>query len=100
MKGPRNRSSRRFGSWSTYKPGDRFQVRGNSEEDVFHVKKQTLAASGAELGNPATLQLRVARFLLEFDAECSGYKSLEIPVIPSSASSGAIHKLLTTHVYI
>jgi len=37
---------------------------------------------------------KVARFLFEFHAD--DYKSLGLPVIPTSASSGDIHKLLKT----
>ena len=37
---------------------------------------------------------KVARFLFEFHA--ADYQALALPAIPSSASSGAIHKLLKT----
>ncbi len=37
---------------------------------------------------------KVARFLFEFHA--ADYQALALPAIPSTASSGAIHKLLKT----
>ena len=41
---------------------------------------------------------KVARFLFEFHAE--DYQALQLPAIPSTASSGTIHKLLKTdHVW-
>ena len=38
---------------------------------------------------------KVARFLFEFHAD--EYQALLLPAIPSTASSGTIHKLLKTH---
>ena len=52
-----------------------------------------------QLSELSFLPDKVARFLFEFHAD--DYKSLGLPVIPSSASSGTIHKLLKTpHVSI
>ena len=39
---------------------------------------------------------KVARFLFEFHAADADYLALALPAIPSTASSGAIHKLLKT----
>ena len=58
--------------------------------------------AGKHLGHLSELSFltdKVARFLFEFHA--NDYKSLGLPAIPNSASSGTIHKLLTTpHVSI
>jgi len=62
----------------------------------------SLGSAGHRLGQLSELCFlpdKVARFLFEFHA--SDYKGLGLPVIPSSASSGTIHKLLKTpHVCI
>ena len=38
---------------------------------------------------------KVTRFLFEFHAE--DYRNLQLPAIPSTASSGTIHKILKSH---
>ena len=59
-------------------------------------------SAGHRLGRMSELCFlsdKVARFLFEFYAD--DYKRLRLPVKPSSASSGTIHKLLKTpHVCI
>ena len=51
--------------------------------------------AGKHLGNLTELSFladKVARFLFEYHAD--DYKGLGLPVIPPSASSGTIHKIL------
>jgi hypothetical protein len=55
-------------------------------------------SAGARLGRYTELGFlpdKAARFLFEFHAD--DYKSWRLPAIPSSTSSGGIHKLLKTH---
>ncbi len=47
------------------------------------------------MGIKVNMPDKAARFLFEFHAD--DYKTLRLPAIPSSTSSGDVHRLLKTH---
>ena len=74
-------------------------MRGYDALDCTLISQGSAGHRLGRLSELCFLPDKVARFLFEFHAH--DYKSLGLPVIPSSASSGATHKLLeTSHVCI
>ena len=72
--------------------------KGMKGYDALDCAMISLGSAGARLGRYNKLCFlpdKAARFLYEFHAD--DYKGLRLPVIPSSAGSGDIHKLLKTH---
>jgi hypothetical protein len=74
-------------------------MRGYDALDCTLISRGYAGSRLGQLSELCYLPDKVARFLFEFHAD--DYKGLGLPVIPSSASSGTIHKLLKTpHVCI
>jgi hypothetical protein len=69
-------------------------MRGYDALDCTLISRGYAGLRLGQLGELCYLPDKVAQFLFEFHAD--DYKSLGLPVIPSSASSGTIHKLLKT----
>ena len=69
-------------------------MRGYDALDCTLISQGSAGHRLGRLSELCFLPDKVARFLFEFHAH--DYKSLGLPVIPSSASSGTIHKLLKT----
>jgi hypothetical protein len=70
-------------------------MKGYDALDCAMISRASASARLGRYNELCFLPDKEARFLFDFHAD--SYKTLRLPAIPSSASSGDIHKLLKTH---